>query len=121
MILADTSIWINHLRWGDARLKVLLNNSEILIHHFIIGELSTGQLKNRKTLLELLNALPKTILAEHEEVLLLLESKKLFGRGLGWVDLHLLAAAIISGTPLWTRDKRLSEAARNLDISADSF
>jgi predicted nucleic acid-binding protein len=118
MILVDSSVWINHLRWGDKQLQALLYEEKVKTHPFVIGEICSGQLHNRKILMELLNALPTVSIAEHQETLLLLESKRLFGKGLGWIDIHLLASAIISDVPLWTYDKRLAEISSKLGKAA---
>jgi predicted nucleic acid-binding protein len=117
MILIDTSVWIEHLRVGSARLRSLLYNEEVLCHPFIVGELACGTLRNRKEILALLTALPEAPIAEHQEVLHLLEAERLYGRGLGWVDVHLLASALISGCTLWTLDNPLKRTAAALRIS----
>ena len=107
MILVDTSIWIDYLRRGNEGLDALLKKVEVATHPFIIGELSCVNLKNRRAILSLLDELPKVTLAEHEEVLGLVESRKLMGKGIGWMDAHLLASSLLSGTPIWTADKKL--------------
>ena len=107
----DTSVWVDHLRRGDKALVSLLNEGEVLCHPFVIGELACGNLQKRAEVLSLLSALPSAVLATHDEVLLLLSRKRLSGRGLGWVDVHLLASSLLSGTVLWTRDKALKAAA----------
>lgn len=118
MILVDTSVWVEHLRAGSARLQALLHDDLVLCHQFVIGELACGYLRKRGQLLGLLAAVPEARLAEHHEVLHLLDSARLYGRGLGWVDLHLLASALISGCALWTLDRPLQRAADGLKISA---
>ncbi len=118
MILVDTSIWVQHLRTGSARLRSLLHDDQVLCHPFVVGELACGNLQNRRLILDLLAALPEARLAEHSEVLHLLDSAHLYGRGLGWVDLHLLASALISGCALWTSDRPLQSAAATLQVSA---
>lgn len=118
MILVDTSVWVEHLRAGSARLQALLHDDLVLCHQFVIGELACGNLRKRGQLLGLLAAVPEARLAEHHEVLHLLDSARLCGRGLGWVDLHLLASALISGCALWTLDRPLQRAAEGLKISA---
>lgn len=118
MILVDTSVWVEHLRAGSARLQALLHDDQVLCHQFVIGELACGNLRKRGQLLGLLAALPEARLAEHHEVLHLLDSARFYGRGLGWVDLHLLASALISGCALWTLDRPLQRAAEDLKISA---
>jgi predicted nucleic acid-binding protein len=116
MTLVDTSVWVNHLRTGSARLISLLQEDLVLIHPFVIGELACGMLKNRSEILGLLQTLPLAQVSEHHEVLHLLESHKLFGEGLGWVDMNLLASAQLTGCGLWTADTRLQNAATALDI-----
>jgi predicted nucleic acid-binding protein len=116
MILVDTSVWVEHLRKGDERLACLLSEELVLCHPFVIGELACGNLKNRAEIMSLLRAMPVAREAEHDEVLHLLESRSLFGRGLGWVDVHLLASALISDCGIWTLDKSLASAAAELKM-----
>jgi len=117
MVLVDTSIWVAHLREGNARLKTLLEKAEVVCHPFIIGELACGNIKNRTEILSSLNALPAAVVAKHEEVLHLIESHYLMARGLGFIDVHLLASALLTRVPLWTADKRLRAASTNLNIT----
>jgi len=114
MILADTSVWIDHLRRGDAELSSLLNAGQIVTHPFVIGELALGNLQNRKIVLDALASLPQVTLASNDEVLGFIDRLSLFGRGIGFIDAHLLAAVRLTpGVSLWTRDKRLlAESAR---------
>ena len=107
MILVDTSVWVHHLRRGHQELTFLLGNGHVLAHPFVVGELSCGSIKNRRTILELLTALPSAALAEHEEVLRLIESRGLHGRGLGWIDMHIPTSALLSDSPLWSLDRKL--------------
>jgi len=116
MILVDTSVWVRHLRSGSERLRALLEEEQVFCHPFVIGELACGMLRNRQEVLSLLKALPQARVAEHEEVLHLLVGRRLHGRGLGWVDAHLLASALLTGCTLWTLDKPLGRAAAALDI-----
>lgn len=116
MILVDTSIWIEHLRKGNARLKELLIEGLVACHPFIIGELACGNLKKRGEIILLLHALPTVNTISNDEALYFIEEKRLTGLGIGIVDVHLLASAIITNTPLWTADRRLKEVARRLDI-----
>ena len=116
MILVDTSVWVDHLRHGDSTLAALLNNGEVLCHPFIIGELACGNLNKRGLILALLNDLPTAIKANDIEVMNFIESAKLMGRGIGWVDVHLLAATRLCSGKLWTKDKRLAVAAQDLGI-----
>ena len=116
MILVDTSVWVEHLRRGSHKLEALLLESEVMCHDFVIGELACGSLKNRSEILGLLKSLPKGILADNQEVQNLVDARRLYGRGLGWVDVHLIASALLSGVKLWTLDKRLSQMAGELDV-----
>lgn len=118
MILVDTSVWIDHLRRGEQELVKLLNEGVVLCHPFVIGELACGNLKNRAEILSLLAALPTPTVASHQEALHLLTKRKLSGKGLGWIDLHLLASALLSKCPLWTKDKALGTVAGALKIGA---
>jgi predicted nucleic acid-binding protein len=115
-VLVDTSVWVDHLRRGNAQLASRLGNGEIESHPFVIGEIACGNLKRRKEILSLLDSLPRVIEAEHDEVMLLIESRRLHGSGLGWVDAHLLASAALGRTTLWTLDRRLAEQARRLGV-----
>jgi len=117
MVLVDTSIWISHLTKGNTRLKTLLKKAEVVSHPFIIGELACGNIKNRTEILSLLEALPMASVAKHEEVLHFIESHHLMSRGLGLIDVHLLASALLTRVPLWTADKRLRAASAELDIA----
>jgi len=115
LILVDTSVWVDHLRRGDARLIALLDSASVLIHPFIIGEIACGSLADRKTVLELLQDLPAAAVADADEVLVFIDRHRLHGTGLGYVDVHLLAAvALTQWAKLWTRDKRLRTAAQAL-------
>ncbi len=116
MILADTSVWINMFRQGDRGLQELLDEQQIVIHEFVLGELACGSLHDRSRTLEFLKDLPPLPLAGHEEVLNLLEMNRLYSLGLGWIDLHLLAAARLGHCGLYTHDLRLAEAAKNLRL-----
>jgi len=112
--LVDTSVWVNHLRRGDDELRALLDAGEVLCHPFIIGELACGSIAKRSEVLDLLKALPQSMIAEHDEVMHCLDEKLLYGRGLGWIDLHLLASAWLSKARLWTTDRPLKRAAEDL-------
>jgi predicted nucleic acid-binding protein len=115
MILVDTSVWVDHLRRGDAGLAALLEEGRVLIHPFVIGEIACGVLSERSLTLELLGNLPAATTAENDEVLAFVEQHRLFGRGIGYVDAHLLASvALMPGTAIWTRDRRLLAAAEVL-------
>ncbi len=116
MVLVDTSVWVSHLREMHANLANLLNDGEVACHPFIVGELACGNLKNRTIILSLLEALPMVAAAEHEEVLTFIESHSLMGKGLGYVDVHLLASAALSRLPIWTLDKKLEQVADMLRV-----
>jgi hypothetical protein len=111
MILVDTSVWIAHFRKGGSRLAELLSKALVLVHPFVVGELACGNLRNRTRILTDLEALPCAASATHEEVMRLIEDRKLWGLGIGWVDGHLLASALLSDCQLWTTDSRLVRAA----------
>jgi predicted nucleic acid-binding protein len=96
----------------------LLEEGAVLCHPFVIGELACGSLRNRNEILSLLATLPQARVAEHAEVLELVDTRQLHGRGLGWVDVHLLASALLSGCRLWTLDKPLKAAATQLGVTA---
>jgi predicted nucleic acid-binding protein len=120
MILVDTSIWIDHLRQGNARLVRLLESGQVLSHPFVIGELALGNLQQRDTVLVSLQDLPQTITASDSEVLTFVERYELQGLGIGWVDAHLLAATRLTpDAQLWTQDKRLAAVAGRLALVAD--
>jgi len=114
MTLVDTSIWVDHLRYGDDELRGLLDAGEVLCHPYIIGELACGSIAKRVEVLDLLKALPQSTLAEHDEVMHFLHERRLYGRGLGWIDLHLLASASLSKARLWTNDRPLKRAIEKL-------
>ena len=117
MILVDTSIWIDHLRESDPILVELLDSVAVATHPLVIGELAVGSLRNRDEVLGLLHDLPSTPVAHHDEVLAFIDAYRLHGQGLGIVDVHLLASALLApGTSLWTRDARLRAAASSLSV-----
>ena len=119
MILVDTSIWIDHLRSGDEILAEMLDRREILMHPYVIGELAVGNLKPRAEILEILHDVPQVDVATDQEVLHFIETAKLFGEGIGYIDAHLLAAVRLkAGSGLWTRDKRLLNVASRLALAA---
>jgi predicted nucleic acid-binding protein len=113
-------VWIDHFRRSNARFTQHLESGEVELHPFVTGELSCGNLKRRHEILSLLDDLPRVVEADHDEVRLMVDSRRLYGCGLGWVDVHLLASALLGGTTLWTLDKRLAEQARKLKILFDS-
>lgn len=112
MILVDTSVWVEHLRHGLPRLATLLQEGEVMIHPWVIGELACGNLRKRSQVLELLQGLPAVTVASDTEVLLLIEREQLMGRGIGYIDAHLVAAARLSHCRLWTQDRRLAAVAQ---------
>ena len=111
-VLVDTSVWIDFLRSGDQALSSLLNNNKVVMHPMVIGELACGNLKKRQSLLKLWNSLKLLPQASHDEVLYFIEHKNLMGRGIGYIDAHLLASVTLAvDVQLWTRDKRLADIA----------
>ena len=120
MVLVDTSIWIDHLRTGNRRLEILLLDSEVACHPYIIGELACGNLKNRDEILDLLQALPIAPTIAPDEFLFFVDQHRLMGLGIGFVDIHLLASALLSDLRLWTGDRRLRAAASTLGITFPS-
>jgi len=118
MILVDTSVWVDHLRRNNLRLRELLEEGSALAHPFVVGELACGSIRNRDVILGHLSALPSACVADHEEVLRWIQIERLFGQGLGWIDFHLLASARLTGAHLWTLDRRLNRVASRLRISA---
>ena len=112
MILADTSIWIDHFRHSDAELRRIIEDDMLLCHPFVIGELALGSLRARATVLALLAAQRQAAVATHDEIMAMIERHRLFGMGIGHTDAHLLASVLLErGAALWTRDKRLRAAA----------
>lgn len=117
MILVDTPVWIDHLRRGNAVLAGLLENNAVLAHPWVTGELALGNLTNRAEILALLRGLPQATLAEHDEVLLLIEQQALSGAGVGYVDAQLLAASrLTADAKLWTTEKRLGSIGARLGL-----
>ena len=116
MILVDTSIWVNHLRRHDAVLAAHLEAGEVLCHPYVIGEIGLGVLKHRHEVLVLLAALPSALVVSHDEAMTFVERRRLAGRGVGWVDIHLAASAIVTRAKLWTADRRLADVARSLHL-----
>jgi predicted nucleic acid-binding protein len=120
LFLVDSGIWIDHLRTGDAHLHAALMAERIVGHPFVIGEVAMGSLKDRAQVLDLLSRLPQAEKADDGEVLGLIERRPLFSLGLGWVDAHLVASALLTpDARLWTRDRRLHEAAERLGIAGE--
>jgi predicted nucleic acid-binding protein len=117
--LVDTSVWVRHLREGDARLAAALERAEVWTHPGVIGELACGRLSDRATVLGLLRALPSAPVASVDEALELIERRALMGRGIGWVDVQLLASALLAGVSLWTLDRRLAAVAAELGVGQE--
>lgn len=117
-------MWVDHLRRGDVLLADLLERNDVVMHPFVVGEIACGSLADRPLILELLQQLPAAMVAESDEALGYVERHKLYGKGIGYVDVHLLASAAIGGTRLWTRDRKLREVAQELGCAfsgASSF
>ena len=111
MVLADTSVWVHHFRYGSTRLETLLESGSIAIHPFVLGELACGTLGKRVETLNHLRALPHVDSVDDDEVMRFVDSARLWGTGLGWVDAHLLASARLAGVTLWSLDAALVRAA----------
>ena len=118
MILVDTSVWIDHLRASEPRLAALLRDNQVMTHPMVIGELACGNLLNRDEVLSLLHGLPAAQVASNGEVLLFVERRRLMGRGIGFIDAHLLVATVLSTAALiWAADRRLTNVATELGLS----
>lgn len=117
MILVDTSVWIDHLRQGDVQLAAALQAGQVWVHPFVVGELACGNLRARAEVLGLLQALPPILVATDKEILFFMDEQNLMGRGIGYIDVHLLASARLGGVLLWTRDKRLHAVAAELGMA----
>jgi hypothetical protein len=121
VILVDTSVWVEHLRHGSAALASELEAGQVLTHPFVIGELACGMLRNRREVLGLLAGLPSTPTATNTEALDFLEERGLMGRGIGFIDVHLLASAMLAAPArLWTSDRRLAAIASELNVAHES-
>lgn len=116
MVLVDTSVWVAHLRSGNIGLENLLNDGHVACHLFIIGELACGNLSNRSEILSLLQALPLANHAEHKEVMHCIENYSLMGKGLGYIDMHLIVSALLTDVPFWTLDKNLKGVSSKLGL-----
>lgn len=118
MILVDTSVWVDHLRRGDTQLAELLEGGGVVMHPFVVGEIACGTLADRPLILELLQALATVVVADNDEALGFIERHGLYGKGIGFIDVHLLASvALTAGASLWTRDKRLHSVAEELGLA----
>ena len=116
MVIVDTSIWINHLRKGDKHLEKLLFDAEVTCHEFVIGELACGNLRNRHEIISLLQSLPHSPIVDHQEFLYFIDKHQLMGRGIGFVDIHLLASAQLAKLPIWTADNKLRNVSKDLEL-----
>ncbi len=117
MILADTSVWVDHLRNGNPQLHRHLEAGNVACHPFVIGELACGRMPDRADVLALLAKLPAPPVADHDEALAFVHARRLEGKGLGWIDVHLLASAALGDARLWTLDKRLRSAAEAIGVA----
>lgn len=118
--LVDTSVWLDHFRANSSTLRQLLDEDLVVCHPLVVGELACGNLKHRSEVLESLAVLPATPTIEYQELLTFIETHKLFGQGLGWIDVHLLASTLLQQVTLWTRDQPLRQAARKLRCNFES-
>jgi predicted nucleic acid-binding protein len=118
-VLVDTSVWVDHFRSRNRSLAALLEDNDVLCHPFVIGELACGILQHRTEILESLNALPSAPTVQHVEALHFVESHNLMGKGVGYIDINLLASAYLGKSKLWTRDKRLRQLASKLGIESE--
>ena len=116
MTLVDSSVWIDHLRYGNPSLSEMLETDRALCHPFIVGELACGNLRSLATTIQLLQTLPVAPVAEHHEVLVLMERQRLMASGIGWIDVHLLASALLVRAVIWTYDRPLAKVARRLGV-----
>jgi len=117
MVLVDTPVWIDHFRNNNTQLIHLLNNGDVFCHPYVIGEIACGNIQNRIEILSLLQSLPQSLPVEHEEILIFIENNNIMGQGIGYIDITILASAILSGLSLWTLDKRLKTIAAKFDTN----
>lgn len=117
MVIVDTSIWVKHLRQGSRQLEKRLLDAEVVCHPFVIGELACGNLQNRNEIISLLQSLPMAPTVEFDEFLFFIDQNALMGKGVGFVDVHLLASSKLAGLPLWTADKTLKGVAHQLGLA----
>ena len=117
IVLADTSVWVDLWRHGNPRLARLLDQDRVVVHPFVLGEIALGAVTPRAEVLRHLGTLDRPRVAEHGEVLALVERVPLWGRGIGWVDAHLLASALLDRLHLWTLDRHLGLVARQLGVA----
>jgi predicted nucleic acid-binding protein len=119
MILIDTSVWIDHIRSPERRLTDFLHAKLVLTHPLVIEEMACGHLKDRPRIIHLMHSLPSARIATHDEVLGLISNQKLYGVGLGAVDVHLIASAMLTKSRIWTKDKAFAREARRLGFHID--
>ena len=119
MILADTSVWIDHFRYGNKELQTALNQGRIVIHPYIVAELALGSMQNRTKTLAMLDLLPQVRVAQTAELRLMIETRHLYSLGIGLTDAHLLASVFISAALLWTKDRRFRKVAEALGVHAN--
>lgn len=117
MVLVDTSVWVDHWRQANSGLSQLLRQNRVVLHPFVLGELTLGVIAARTETLQDLLSLFTPRVAEHDEVVQLIERTPLWGRGIGWVDAHLLASALLDNLRLWSLDRRLAQVAQDLDVA----
>jgi predicted nucleic acid-binding protein len=117
MILVDISVWVDHLRYGNPALISLLEGERVLTHPFVIGELACGRIRNRGEILRLLTTLPAATVAGHDDVMTFVDGHRLSDRGIGWIDAHLLASAVLSHAGLLTLDRRLARVAGTAGVA----
>ncbi len=116
MILVDTSVWISHLRQADGELTRLLMSDQVYLHPFVVGELACGNLRDRNRTLNQFSKVDHASIAKHDEVLTLIDDHRLYGRGLGWADVNILASALLHNCVLWTLDNALRDAAKTVGV-----
>ena len=117
MILVDTSVWVDHFRRDNRRLRELLLDDVVLVHPFVVGELGCDNLRQRAAILHYLVELPALPPVEHEEALGFVEAQRLAAAGIGWIDVHLLASAVLGRAALWTLDRRLASVVQRLGLA----
>jgi predicted nucleic acid-binding protein len=115
-MLVDTSVWIEHFRRSQPALVTALERGDVQCHEFVLGELACGSLPRREEVLTLMQTLPRLAAVTHDEAMALVGERRLWARGLGWIDVHLLAAALVGGAGLWTLDRRLRKIAQDLGV-----
>lgn len=115
-MLVDTSVWIDHFRRSQPALVAALDRGDVQCHDFVLGELACGSLPRREEVLLLIQTLPRIAAVSNDEAMALVAERRLWGRGLGWIDVNLLAAALVGGGSLWTLDRRLRTVAQDLGV-----